>query len=456
MEGERPMIKGTNGNMVERASGIVPGAESAADAALAAPAALAALAAPGMPAKKSIGAPLVATALSALLAASALSGCAGAGSDSSSGAASVETEQAAQTQERQAATLTSSVVKHERYDSAVTELSSDDLALAGYEFGDSVDIVFSNGYTISDVPYFDGYYVKKGSPVLVAYPKDPSVNIAYNNSPLWSVIGLGDSGTVTIALNTPGKYRATFDALSQTYSVERSDYSSDEQFANFRALSGGNLKENFLFRGASPVDNSRNRAAIANALLEANDIVDVLDLADDATNMEKYFASDTFSSYYTRGLYESGADVVLSMASDYDAAAFKESVAVGMRHLIDAGGPAYIHCMEGKDRTGFVCMMIEALAGASYDEMRADYMITYANYYGITADKTPEKYNAIVSLYFDDFASYLYGLGEGTTDPEVDVLRLKAYDYAQAARNYLKVCGMTDGEIDQLVAAITK
>ena len=128
-----------------------------------------------------------------------------------------------------------------------------------------------------------------------------------------------------------------------------------------------------------------------------------------------------------------------------------------MRHLIDTGGPVYIHCMEGKDRTGFVCMLIEALAGASYDEMCADYMTTYANYYGITADGTPEKYNAIVPLYFDDFAWYLYGLEYGQpSDSELDSSRLVSADYVQPARKYLKNCGMADDEIDQLVKTITK
>ena len=42
-------------------------------------------------------------------------------------------------------------------------------------------------------------------------------------------------------------------------------------------------------------------------------------------------------------------------------------------------GPCYIHCTEGKDRTGFVCLLLEALCGANYGELRDDYMTTYAN-----------------------------------------------------------------------------
>ncbi len=400
---------------------------------------------PSRPARR---APLfAAAALSALLVIAPACGCAANNGGSSSNSSAGES---GTTVLEQAPSISGTVVKHERYDAAVTDLTTDDFANAGFAFGDSCDVVFSSGYVLTDVPYFDGYYVRKSEPVIVAYPKDPFVDVANNNSPLWSISGLSDGDTVTITLNTPGKYRSTYEALSQTYSVDRADYATDEQFSNFRALRGGNLKDNFLYRGASPVDNSRNRAAITNSLLEQYGITDILDLADTDANMEKYFASSDFSSEYARNLYEQGADVVLGMASDYDASAYKEGVAKGMRHLIANGGPAYIHCMEGKDRTGFVCMLVEALAGASYDEMCADYMTTYANYYGITADGTPERYDAIVSLYFNDLTSYLGTLG-GLSEDE-----LKETDYTQSARRYLLSCGMTDDEIDQLVALITK
>ena len=112
------------------------------------------------------------------------------------------------------------------------------------------------------------------------------------------------------------------------------------------------------------------------------------------------------------------------------------------------GGPAYIHCMEGKDRTGFVCLLLEALVGASYEEMCSDYMTTYENYYKISKTKTPERYNAVVSLYFDSFLEYLYG-----TD---DVNVLKSADYTEAAKGYLADCGMTEQEISQLIELLTQ
>ena len=115
--------------------------------------------------------------------------------------------------------------------------------------------------------------------------------------------------------------------------------------------------------------------------------------------------------------------------------------------MLNTDGPYYIHCMEGKDRTGFVCALLEALAGADYSEMCADYMITYRNYYKISEENTSEKYSAVVSLYFNSFMECLVGSG--------DVNVLKCADYVNGARSYLKSGGMTDAEIDSFIGLIS-
>lgn len=160
------------------------------------------------------------------------------------------------------------------------------------------------------------------------------------------------------------------------------------------------------------------------------------------------FAAEDFDSEYTKSLYEQGYDVTLAMSANYDSDEYKASIAEGLRLLLKYGGPAYIHCMEGKDRTGFVSLLLEALVGASYDEMCADYMTTYENYYKISKTETPERYNAVVSLYFDSFIEYL----TGTSDES----ELKTADCVEAAKQYLTDCGMTEKEIKQLFSLLSK
>lgn len=344
--------------------------------------------------------------------------------------------------------ITAKVYKDAKFDCADLDLKEEDFTKAGLEFGDSLNIEFSNGTKYEDVPYYNGYYVKTGKTVVVSYPKNDYVLIANNNSDLWSLIGLKDGDSVKITLASKGKYLATQNALGHAYDIDRSKYDSDEQFANFRSLKGGKLKDNFLYRGASPVDNSRGRAYYVDKLLEENNIQTIIDLADSDEDMQTYLSDSEFKSDYTKKLYENKKDILLSMSSNTSNTNFKHSFASGLRFLMENGGPAYIHCMEGKDRTGFVCLIIEALMGASYDEMCDDYMETYKNYFKITKENDEDKYNAIVNLYFNAFIEQITGK-EFTED-------VKQLDFSEYARNYLLSCDMSEEEIDTLVLFLLK
>jgi protein tyrosine/serine phosphatase len=63
-----------------------------------------------------------------------------------------------------------------------------------------------------------------------------------------------------------------------------------------------------------------------------------------------------------------------------------------MRFISETEGPYLIHCKEGKDRTGFVIAVIECLAGASWQEIKEDYLKTYINFFKIeTSDPLYER-----------------------------------------------------------------
>ena len=51
----------------------------------------------------------------------------------------------------------------------------------GFAYGDSVDISFSNGYTLEDQPYYNGYYTESGESLLVAYPGYDYIKACINN-----------------------------------------------------------------------------------------------------------------------------------------------------------------------------------------------------------------------------------------------------------------------------------
>ncbi|MCF0116978.1 MAG: tyrosine-protein phosphatase, partial [Bacilli bacterium] len=317
-----------------------------------------------------------------------------------------------------------------------------------FKFGDSCDITFSNNLKFEDIPFYSGYYVRTGEPLIVGYPGYQYIAVTRNNEGLWTSSNLSLDDKVTVTLREEGKYIDTQEALSQSYSNNRSEYTSDIQFANFRALSGGNLKDNFLFRGASPVDNQKNRASIVNNMLEEKEIKFILDLADSEEEYLSYQDNEDFDSYYSASLYEKGNVALLSMGSSYGSDVYKQKLASGLKKMINANGPMYIHCLEGKDRTGFVCLLLEGLAGATYEEMLIDYMKTYENYYGISKESSLNKYNAIANLYFHDFMSYLH-----RTD---DVETLKNASYVDDVTRYLSEAGMTSSEIISFANLISK
>ena len=85
-----------------------------------------------------------------------------------------------------------------KFGGSYLDITIDEFNNLGFEYGDSVDVTFSNGYKLSDIPYYNGYYTKTNDPLVVAYPGYPYVYVCVNNGePLWEIAGLkhGDMAT---------------------------------------------------------------------------------------------------------------------------------------------------------------------------------------------------------------------------------------------------------------------
>ena len=91
-------------------------------------------------------------------------------------------------------------------------------------------------------------------------------------------------------------------------------------------------------------------------------------------------------------------------------------------------------------------MLLEALMGADKDEIIADYMTSYVNYYHIDPEQDAAKYAMIAEKNVCQMLCTVCGLDAGAD--------LAGVDLVQAARDYLTAHGMTGEALDALVTKL--
>ena len=343
--------------------------------------------------------------------------------------------------------VTAGIMKDEEFGGILIDMGIEEFNSHGFDFGDSVKVSFENGETLNDIPYYSGYYTAIGELLLCGYPG--SANVAVNRSygdDTWEEFTGPGIDSVTVTLMEKGKYLDIEELYNLTYSDDRNDYESDSIFANVREVEGGRLKKKYFYRSASPCDNQHNRAKYANALSEENNIGFVINMSDSEEKYQSHRDKEDFESFYYDSLYNDGKVCVLALTANYMSPEYTEKLSEAFLKMAEEEKPALIHCVEGKDRTGFACTLLLALADASAEEIIRDYMITYDNYYGITEEESPERYNA-VKKNVEDFLNFISGTEKGSD--------LNTRDIKKGAENYLRSGGLSDVEIDRIEKYIT-
>lgn len=332
--------------------------------------------------------------------------------------------------------VTGTVSVIEKYGHASTDILIEDFNKLGFKTGDMVTAIFDNGFVI-EAPYLDGYYVKSGEPLVRAYPGQTNIAVAINYGKLNQIADVQVGDKVTIMLTGPKEYLTQYEVYKLTRTNNRADYSSDEVFANFRNITLGNIAKGVLYRSSSPVNNEIGRASYSDKLIKEAKINTVVNLADSTENINTYITAKDFASPYYAELYKNNKVLPLNMGLAYGSDEFKASVIKGLVFMSENKGPYLFHCTEGKDRTGFYAALLESLMGASKDEIVADYMQSFINYYGV--EKGTDKYELITKDVLD-----MLKVITGTSD--LDKANLLA-----AAKSYLLAGGMTDKQIQALM-----
>ena len=188
-----------------------------------------------------------------------------------------------------------------------------------------------------------------------------------------------------------------------------------------------------LYRSSSPVNPELGRNTCADAALQAAGVRTVVNLADSAAEMTAYPG-------YDQSAYAKCSVIALCLSVDVLAEDFRAGLAKGLRHIIVNEGPYLVHCTEGKDRAGFVSALLECLMGASAQEVCADYMTTYANYYGVVPGT--EQYAKIEESNIRKLLAEAFGV-EDIMDASVDLS-------AEAEAYLLEQVGLGAEEIARL------
>ena len=366
-------------------------------------------------------------------------------------------------------------------------ISIKDFIALGFELGDACNVVLENDlyrYEFKSVPFYNGYYTKTGDPLLCGYgyaikekrgedyqytrTDYPYLRFCYNNREMWNLLHLTTDMKCTITLVEQGGYEYEQKLVGGlTYSKNFEDYeakngiSKEEVFANFRAVRSEAIKENVLFRAASPFDNANNRAPYVNELAKANGIDYVLNLADSQKKIDQYAQAEVWQELdYSRQLLENDQVCLMAMSAAYEGAAYQSALVRGLNSALEHNATKILfHCTEGKDRTGFVGVVLESLCGATYEEMLYDYMVTYDNYYSLTEASDKTAYDYIVELKFNDMINYLLTFDsslEAKGDGTYDLAGVTPENYAAAARNLLSKAGMSEDNLQALTALLKK
>lgn len=332
------------------------------------------------------------------------------------------------------------VIEIEKYGHAVLNVTAADFMAVGYELGDIVCVRFgTREYTM---PLFDGYYSNPGGLLLRASDAEECIAVCINYGDFSDVNGISVGDTVEITMSEKAGMLAIQELYALQYSNKREDYSDDASFANFRAVTAGRIGYGKLYRTASPINNENGRADYADNLIESVGVTTVLNLADSDEDIEGYLADSECGSEYYRHLYETGSVIAIDLTGNFYSEEFASSVAKGLTFLARNEAPYCIHCTEGKDRAGFTAMLLEALMGATLDEIISDYMISFYNYYGIDKEHEPERYQAVLDINLMEMLFHITGAES--------VEQLEQINLETAVTAYLIEAGMSQEDIVML------
>ncbi len=341
-----------------------------------------------------------------------------------------------------------------KYGNPDIDLAADEL-LKAFALGDIVTVTLE-GYGSFDVPVCSNYDdVFMGEKLLRTVSGKPQLCLAINYGQLGMEIGIIEKSpagadyayqvkegiefpiNVTIEMKEKGGYvdRLALGLLNRTN--DRDDYEdlTDAEFANFREITTTGMAPKTLYRASNPVNPDISRNVYADKACEEAGIKTFINLSDSESVAQSF---EGFADSY----YSKQNIIYLSLPVTFTSDTFKDGLAEGLRFIIANEGPYLFHCAEGKDRAGLTAAILEALMGASIDEIRDDYAKTYINYYDVQDGKHQEIAPAVMDTIREIIVRNMTASFESED--------ITAPTLAEAAEKYLLAIGLSADEITAL------
>lgn len=263
------------------------------------------------------------------------------------------------------------------------DVSLKSLESSGIKLGDAISLEIPGG-RIEKIPLHSGPYCKMFATVLIVNDRSARLTVRGGNAS--REYHLKKNQEVNLELAGRKLFWEKENAYSFKEIRDKTLYENIESFANFRPLfSGGKM----FFRSSSPVDDAYGRASAVIDCITKYKIATIINVAD---SYSEFLDLMSTTDKRTRDILLKRCIVATGDDSGLFSEKFERSLVFALKSIIELRGPFLIHCRAGKRRSGFVCAVLQGLAGMSATEIEADYMISYKNNNGVVFSDNPSRY----------------------------------------------------------------
>ncbi|MBO6076739.1 MAG: tyrosine-protein phosphatase [Fibrobacter sp.] len=322
-----------------------------------------------------------------------------------------------------------------------------DSFLTRFEIGDMVMVAFVGYDTLEMAVAASTSDVPIAQFVLSAINGNDYMYMSVHNGKLAEILGISVENSpveVIVSMKEKGGHLLGLDIMRNAHYMDTYPESypelTIEEYANFREVRTTGIGKNKLYRSSSPIDHGLGRNYYADSLAQEAGVATFINLADSENSGTSYKGYET-TYYSTQNI------AFLALNVDFYSKSFQERLVIGYRYMIEHEGPYLVHCTYGMDRTGFTIAVLEALMGATAEEIQADYAKTFSNYFTVREGKqialNEEQVGFFKAVVLRNLKSVYHAAG-------IEVPDTSNADWASATEKFLEKLGMTQEEIAAL------